>query len=232
LNENLGGPGNTWKNLTPLSQKGNSDHKTGFENEVKRTVNNDIGEVDTTQAANHGEMMEFKVTPKYGRTLPPIYNQLDTDTLNKVKGDKIPTVKEMQDLLKAELNVPTALICSVRHKPKGAAKETVVNNREIKNPIDYGKISEYQLTEAKKPVFNFAAKLAEVDVAGLGTAERNQKHEDYLTNTLNGVDAKIARKIMRVARNGLTGTYLSAIGISKSDLEAQNDKYTFVFSSS
>ncbi|MCP4289272.1 MAG: hypothetical protein GY792_33435, partial [Gammaproteobacteria bacterium] len=39
LNHNLGGPGNTWANLTPLTQKANQDHHADFESRVKRAVN-------------------------------------------------------------------------------------------------------------------------------------------------------------------------------------------------
>jgi hypothetical protein len=137
----------------------------------------------------------------------------------------------MQDLLNAELNVPTALMCSARYKANGSdAKEEVFSNKAISNPIDFGKTSEYQLTEAKKPVFNFKEKLNAVDVSGLGEKDKHQKKVGFLVNTLAGVNTEIAEKIISVAATGLKGTYKTAIGIGKGELEKQNDGYTFVFS--
>ncbi|POX38705.1 hypothetical protein C3486_21630 [Streptomyces sp. Ru73] len=54
LNENLGGPGNTLTNLTPLTKTGNSNHLHYAEKNVKREI-----------AA--GNIVEYEVTAHYGK---------------------------------------------------------------------------------------------------------------------------------------------------------------------
>ncbi|TQE39015.1 DUF4157 domain-containing protein [Streptomyces ipomoeae] len=54
LNENLGGPGNTLDNLTPLTKTGNSNHLHMAEAQVKKEINN-------------GNIVEYEVKAVYGR---------------------------------------------------------------------------------------------------------------------------------------------------------------------
>lgn len=115
LNNNLGGPGNNWKNLTPLTQSANTkDHEPNFEKFVKEAVNKNKKTVD------------FVVSAIYGS-----HPGLKTDKIQELKdsGDE-----EKADVIAAEASVPTALDCSaVEISPKPGQ---VVKVHQVQNKID------------------------------------------------------------------------------------------------
>lgn len=80
LNERLGGKGNIWDNLTPLTRRANSEHERFAESRVKTAV-------------NAGNMVYYKVTAQYGRSL-----QTNPDPA-------------INSIMSAEVEVPNRLIC-------------------------------------------------------------------------------------------------------------------------
>lgn len=58
LNHHVGGPGNDWRNLTPISPKANSDHLHSVEDKVKRLVN------------DHHRWVKYEVTADYTGAAP------------------------------------------------------------------------------------------------------------------------------------------------------------------
>ncbi|MCP4997954.1 MAG: hypothetical protein GY933_04175, partial [Hyphomicrobiales bacterium] len=64
-NHNLGGPGNTWANLTPLTQKANQDHHADFESRVKRAVNEEYRILKFTGTANYGRQSRETLAAQY-----------------------------------------------------------------------------------------------------------------------------------------------------------------------
>jgi hypothetical protein len=87
LNQEVGGAGG-WKNLTPLSRKGNSDHEGMIEALVKAAVQS-------------GAVVEYNVTASYGG-----YGQNE----GRIPADD-PKAAEKKRIIGEEANVPTALAC-------------------------------------------------------------------------------------------------------------------------
>lgn len=115
LNNNLGGPGNEWRNLTPLTQYANTqDHEPGFERFVKDAVNNNRKTVD------------FIVSARYG---PHSGLQLGKANDLRASGDTV-----LADVVEAEAKVPTALDCSaVEVSP---TRGNLISRHTVSNSID------------------------------------------------------------------------------------------------
>ncbi len=93
LNNNLGGPGNDWRNLTPLTQYANTqDHEPNFERFAKDAVN------------VNNKTIDFVVNARYGT-----HSGLQTGKVADLRatGDTV-----LADVIEAETKVPTTLDCS------------------------------------------------------------------------------------------------------------------------
>lgn len=93
LNNNLGGPGNDWRNLTPLTQYANTqDHEPNFERFAKDAVN------------VNNKTIDFVVNARYGS-----HSGLQTGKIGDLRatGDKV-----LADVIEAESKVPRTLDCS------------------------------------------------------------------------------------------------------------------------
>jgi hypothetical protein len=93
LNNNLGGPGNDWRNLTPLTQYANTqDHEPNFERFAKDAVN------------VNNKTIDFVVNARYGS-----HSSLQTGKVSDLRatGDTV-----LADVIEAETKVPTNLDCS------------------------------------------------------------------------------------------------------------------------
>ncbi len=118
LNERLGGAGNTWKNLTPLTRRANSEHERIAEARVKTAV-------------NAGNMVYYKVDAQYGRTL-----QIDADPrINSIKSAEVDVPNRL--ICQAELITPAAISASGREErttliPAG----TIINNDISSDPYE------------------------------------------------------------------------------------------------
>jgi hypothetical protein len=60
LNHHIGGPGNDWRNLTPITPKANSDHLHQVETDVKTLIN------------DHKRWVYYEVKPDYSGTAPAL----------------------------------------------------------------------------------------------------------------------------------------------------------------
>lgn len=134
LNDNLGGPGNDWKNLTPLSGKvnnwGEDSHLKKFEAPVKKAV------------LEEGRTVDFRVEAKYGRAV----RSADIKTL---RDKNTPEDTAKADIIDAEQYIPTVLECSAidlgTGKPVVGLSGPVVT---IQNTIDED-LASYLLTSGK-----------------------------------------------------------------------------------
>jgi hypothetical protein len=151
LNDNLGGPGDMWENLTPLTSvannKSSESHLHKFEDHVKDAVNQNDKTVDFIVSAIYG---------RAGRTV-------DETKLTSVDAGQRQMVKE---IVAEEKNVPTKLICSAidvttnqpvdQRRPKtetagqnaGETGKKIDERVEIENTIDENPES-YHLNEQK-----------------------------------------------------------------------------------
>lgn len=156
LNDNLGGPGNTWANLTPLNRDANKNHQLNFEDDIKTAVNGSPARGAATDAGpRYGYMKSFSVTVVVGRPVPESLRILRGET-DKEASD-IPgwqsgyDIQEVTDLLTAEQYVPTSLRCSATIKGTSANERPV--SCPVVNEIHYGDLTKYQLgLRPKTPV--------------------------------------------------------------------------------
>jgi len=146
LNNHLGGPGNDWKNLTPLKRSVNSQHHSKFETHVKTAVG--IGESNTD---NHRQVKNFDVTADYGRgpdakIADLINGSRDFPELE----NKEFTARELGEVMRAEQYVPVRLVCSamkMNPETNEGEGEPVAQSDPvtIEQNIDYGDIDAYRL---------------------------------------------------------------------------------------
>ena len=123
LNNHLGGPGNTWDNLTPLTQVGNNRSGDSmyyaFEKKVKAAVLDDKRPVT-----------DFKVVATYGAPsrqseLGEIDAELKKPSLSKAERR---TVEAIRDVIAEEQHIPTRVDCKAKlGKGKGASADEVLN---------------------------------------------------------------------------------------------------------
>jgi len=114
LNNNLGGPGNNWGNLTPLTQYANTqDHEPNFERNAKDAVINEEKTVDFIVNANYGthDLAISKVEEL------------------RASGDDVKA-----DVIEAERNVPTTLDCSVIEV--APTRGNLIKTHTVQNTID------------------------------------------------------------------------------------------------
>src|SRR5690606_8894871 len=158
LNDNLGGPGSTWGNLTPLTVAANGAHKNEFENDVKTAVNGTPAR-GANPSSKFGSVSNFSVIANYGRSLPPAYSLLvnmETDDLpSGLKPEDDP--KDVAAVLRAEQYVPTQLVCHAELTYQGQSQTTVLD-RPIVNDIQYGNLGQYSLTASPKRDFFLSQK--------------------------------------------------------------------------
>lgn len=120
LNNNLHGPGFTWQNLTPLTQKTNQDHLRWIEAEIKSAV-------------SQGRAFDYEVTVIYERSLnKDLVKQLDAST------DKSAETKKK--VVIAEQYVPTEIIANVHEVDYNGKEITtgdyIAGDMSIPNEID------------------------------------------------------------------------------------------------
>ncbi|MBL7813091.1 MAG: DUF4157 domain-containing protein [Bacteroidetes bacterium] len=146
LNDNLGGSGNTWTNLTPL--KGS----------VNTALHERIVEARVKNAVTAGNIVNYSVRAVYGRnnaaTLKAAvdnYTPPDPAVYDKVK------VKEVID---AEMEVPVSLVCNATMldpaNPSGTPAP-LVNNVTIANTLDQNP-ADYSLVAGSLPSVKLSQK--------------------------------------------------------------------------
>jgi len=133
LNMKLGGPGNTWDNLTPITRSANSQHESIAEARVKNAV-------------DAGNIVKYSVTAEYNRSssTKSLESAVNASNINEDKD----VIKE---IIRAETNVPTKLVCVATMKNPKTNQETalVPAGTVIENRLDQGP-SDYSLTEGKR----------------------------------------------------------------------------------
>nr|WP_320010955.1 DUF4157 domain-containing protein [uncultured Desulfobulbus sp.] len=133
LNDNLGGPGNTWNNLTPLTQAANSDHKNRFEKFVKLAVNGTEGAYTrpTADQARQQDLktVNFVVTARYGRPAR-------TTDVAYLRAQGNPDASDKADIIEGEEFVPQALDCRAHElRSDGSAGRTIASHT-VANTLD------------------------------------------------------------------------------------------------
>ncbi len=137
LNDNLGGPGDTWSNLTPLTQEANNrardSHLHGFEKDVKEAV------------LKKGKAVSFVCTANYGRP------SRETATPNPDADS--PDDLAIAAIIRAEQHVPFTLDCKAQVLDEEAVPGKTVWRHAVKNDIETDEDSYHLTTQPKKKVY-------------------------------------------------------------------------------
>ena len=217
LNENLAGPGNTWSNLTPLSQMTNDDHKRNFENPVKMAVN---GVLAGYSEVKLGHMRNFMVQANYGRAVNESLIEKLVDTDDAISGlDPNADRADVAKILRAEQYVPTSLTCSAEITDRDGNTRSL--NVPITNNIFYGQMSHYQLNPSPKSRYVLAEK---IDFSKTDPVEASSR----LTE-LSGIAQRRAVRIYNAfITSGRIRSYSRDVGITKKTIEDANPRYRIV----
>ena len=135
INHNVHGPGNTWKNLTPITQDANRKHEQEVESKVK-------------QAVNEGQTLSYKVEAKYGRGV-------NTSLITAIERDQRADARTKalrKDIVQAEQALPLRLVCTVKKKKdQGQGYESWISNYPIPNIPAQGSPDDYQVEAGPVP---------------------------------------------------------------------------------
>lgn len=177
LNQNLGGPGNTWDNLTPLSGKTNNwsdeSHLKLFEKPVK-------------DAVKDGATIDFSVEAVYGQ--PDRKKEIQ-----ELRAKNTPEDTTKAEIIEAERNIPNKLVCNAAIVPAAKSQAPfpltnlvitnefqtdlnsyqVVSDKNAKKAGTAGHTESYTFNVAKNPVTLDVNRDGEdTDLAGQAGAER------------------------------------------------------------
>lgn len=195
INDNLGGPGTQWANLTPLNRDANKDHQLQFEDIVKNAVNGTAARgINTEALSKQGYTKGFGVTVTYGRSEVPALTHLKDESKDDLPPGADPgwNMQELKELLEAEKTVPSMIRCTATIKKKGAAAEEQVAYT-VKNNINYGILSQYQLGVKPKTTVTLASLI--------NTSAKTEKEMTDSFKTINGIGTVRAKKIYDTFRS-------------------------------
>ncbi|MBD3421980.1 MAG: DUF4157 domain-containing protein [Chitinivibrionales bacterium] len=153
LNDNLGGPGNTWDNLTPLTQGANNrdgdSHLHGFETPVKNAVED-------------GKIVNFVVHANYGRA-----SRAGDATYFRDQGNPDDDVRA--DIVEAEEKIPTTLDCRAGEVNPDGSPGSAIKNHRVDNSIDTNR-NNYSLspTPTQTVYLNEMSKAELLSLNGIG----------------------------------------------------------------
>ena len=173
LNDNLGGTGAAWTNLTPLTQATNNRSVLSmlhtFENSVKNAV-----------AA--GDSVNLTVAATYGRPT----RAAEVSAL-RASGDAEDATKA--DIISAEVNVPTAVRC-VAHRINAAGTRSALVSSNVNNTVD-SVVDHYSLGGRPRVTVRLNDPAAPLrTLAGVGPAEQTRI---VAARPFSGRDDAIAR---------------------------------------
>ena len=170
LNDNLGGTGKEWKNLTPLTRKANANHEVQIESFVKAAVDS-------------GAMVKYKVEAVYsGQGNGPTKDELMKN--RNITDDNDSVLAVLMEVIKAEEQVPSKLECCAKivdPATKNAIKEkkeTILN--KVNRTIDSYTIA----GEPKQPLAEqaYITKANVDDLPPRPPSSRKKQKVDYREN--------------------------------------------------
>ncbi len=148
LNHNIGGPGNDWRNLTPITQdannRGGGSMLKAFETPVKNSV-------------DAGNAVHFKVTPGYTRQTPGVLSKLDPVPAGKTAAER----DMIRKIATEEAKIPINVVCHAEeYDPLSDDKKSVppdpklpskVLNVPVPNTIATDNVDDYALEASPTP---------------------------------------------------------------------------------
>ena len=152
LNDNLGGSGKTWENLTPLTQSANALHHSKVEQYVKSAVN------------EKKETVKYNVQVNYERGVnEDLIKSIDNDTdvtLPEEVDRKFSLNIERKKIVRAEQAVPKSIDVkavaldpqSLTEKPKATQPPKFPISEPITNKVESANPGDYQLQRVGKHI--------------------------------------------------------------------------------
>jgi len=175
LNEQLGGPGGEWSNLTPITRSANALMSARFETPVKNAV-----------AA--GRKVHFQVTAHYGGYSHPLAGDELDDIAKEDEREAIAAI------IRVEQTLPTSIECEAEaliDDTHPAPEAIVPEGGPISNEFDDQQVNLYHLTPAPAQLFYVDQWAA----AGRAEGAAGEEGRTQLRR-LAGVDEPMARAII------------------------------------
>ncbi|MFL6654912.1 MAG: DUF4157 domain-containing protein [Sulfurifustis sp.] len=135
LNDNLGGPGTTWTNLTPLTQRANNRAADSMLHRFETPVKN---------AVQAGKRVNFTVTASYTRSHPLAAR------IPALQASPNPDDQVIASIIRAEQYVPTTLQCDSKEVLVSGEERAAVAQHTVDNSIEDSREEDYQLTPQPK----------------------------------------------------------------------------------
>jgi hypothetical protein len=196
LNEHLGGVGNTWSNLTPLTQDANNRSEQSMLNQFESSVKEKVAEIEKAKSP---DAYKFEVKVNYGRQ-HPLANLVASLRAGLNKYDP-----KIADIIEAERHVPMSIDCLAERigADGGKPQKADVIRHPVKNLINTD-LTKYQVGDRPREPFVIADK---------SPAELQK---------LDGVDATAAKAIAQ-AKPRSYEALRQAAGFTKAELEQALD---------
>jgi hypothetical protein len=131
LNNRLGGPGNIWGNITPLSRSGNAQHDQKVESKLRDPV-------------VAGRQFRYEVQVRYGRGVSGLLGQLPA-------GSADPVVQAKRKVIVAEQQVASSLLVRAQElQVPGRPAPSLNLTAEVANAVEQGSLAVYAVGQAPR----------------------------------------------------------------------------------
>jgi hypothetical protein len=203
LNENIHGPGNYFPNLTPLSVKGNDEHKRRIENVLKTIT-------------RLGGVVSYIVDPIYKNRGLQTDDSKRPERFTDEEWEDIKEIREVENIaVPTHLNVEAFLLEKDETEKFKFKEKKKIYIGKIPNFIETDKLEDYNVTKhgIKKKKFLLKDKM-----------DKCQEIEN-----LNGITADGAKAICTKLKNGEPiKRYKNLIGITKKELDKKIPQYKII----
>lgn len=163
LNEHLGGPGNHWKNLTPLTRSANSNMSKSFEEKVKKRVLTDR------------RLVNYTVTAHYGFN-HPLAHQISTLAQS---GDE--EYERIAEIVDAERHIPSSLQCRSEEVDLNARRVGPVAEYPVDNRFPMHELGDYEAGGQRRVYINEMTEeqLLRLDGVDLASAKKIAAYREF-----------------------------------------------------
>lgn len=173
LNHNIGGPGSSWTNLTPLTQDANNRASNSMLRNFEEKVKDTVGKLKA------GEAVNFEVRPNYGRSHPL------AGKIAWLRGNQNRYDAKIADIIEAERSVPLSITCRSFFVDANQRETVVVKQATTPNTLQDSSLDDYQLSPQRKRQFVVsgasAAVLRQLDGITQAMADRIADNGPYRT---------------------------------------------------
>lgn len=170
LNDNLGGPGNDWKNLTPLTRSANSLHEKRFESDVKAKV------IPKASSGAAPGAVNFVCAANYGRTKnESLARDFETQATSYIQTNFNATdAQQVAEIIRHEHLVPLSMDCTAHKLDDDGKPGAQLVQYRVRNDLG-DKETDYHLKDGTPPLDPLHVNLADqaelMTIDGIGAAK-------------------------------------------------------------